>query len=69
MTPMLNFEELKVLVVEDNKPMQVLIKSILNAIRIKNIHLCQDGAEAFKEIGRRYFRGDTNDAPDVDHCR
>ena len=46
----LNFEALNILVVDDNTHMHVVVKAILNAMRIKNIRFSGDAADAFGEM-------------------
>ncbi len=45
-----NFEALNVLVVDDNRHMHQILKSILSAMRIKNVRSAGDAAEAFGEM-------------------
>lgn len=45
-----NLENLNVLLVDDNKYMQRLLKEILRSFRIKNIRSADDGADAIKEM-------------------
>ena len=45
-----NLEELNVLIVEDNKHMQLLLKEILRSFRIRNIRTADDGADGLKEL-------------------
>lgn len=47
-----DFERLSVLVVDDNKHMRNLVKSILHALGIKNVREAADAPEAFKELQR-----------------
>ena len=47
-----NIEHLSVLVVEDNEHMQSLIKEILHTFRIRDIRMCEDGADALLELRR-----------------
>jgi DNA-binding response OmpR family regulator len=51
-----NLERLNFLIVDDNKHMRALVKSILHALGIKNILEAGDGADAFKEL--RHFPAD-----------
>ncbi len=51
-----NLERLNFLIVDDNKHMRALVKSILHALGVKNIVEAQDGADAFKEL--RHFPAD-----------
>ena len=51
-----NLERLNFLVVDDNKHMRALVKSILHALGVKNILEAGDGADAFKEL--RHFPAD-----------
>ncbi|MCG8361253.1 MAG: response regulator [Kiloniellales bacterium] len=45
-----NLEPLKVLIVDDNKHMHQILRSILTAMRIKQIRTVDDAAEAFNEM-------------------
>lgn len=45
-----NLENLNILLVEDNKHMQILIKEILRSFRIKSVRVADDGADAIKEM-------------------
>ena len=45
-----NLEGLNFLIVEDNKHMSALVKSILQALGIKNILEAGDGADTFMEL-------------------
>ena len=45
-----NIENLNILLVEDNKHMQILIKEILRSFRIKSVRVADDGADAIKEM-------------------
>jgi CheY-like chemotaxis protein len=45
-----NFENLNVLVVDDNKHMLSLVETILHAMRVKNVRCVGDAAEAFAEM-------------------
>lgn len=45
-----NLENLNILLVEDNKHMQLLIKEILRSFRIKSVRVADDGADAIKEM-------------------
>ena len=45
-----DLSRLNVLVVDDNKHMIALVKSILHVLRIRNIHEATDGAGAFMEL-------------------
>ena len=47
---------LNVMVVEDNKNMQNLLRAILNALGIRNIREMSTGADAFQEL--RHFEAD-----------
>mgnify|MGYP003388179260 FL=1 len=51
-----NLERLNILVIDDNKHMRALIKSILNALGVRNVLEASDGADAFKEL--RHFPAD-----------
>lgn len=51
-----DFSSLNVMVVEDNKNMQNLLRAILNALGIHNIRELSTGAEAFQEL--RHFDAD-----------
>jgi len=52
MTPKTSYDlsRLNILVVDDNKHMVVLVKSILHALRVRNIREAADGAGAFMEL-------------------
>ncbi len=43
-----DFSKLTVLIAEDTAPMRKLIRNVLEALDIKNIHEAKDGEEAFK---------------------
>ncbi|MBT5296966.1 MAG: response regulator [Rhodospirillaceae bacterium] len=45
-----DLSNLNVLVVEDNKHMQLMLKEILRSFRIKNVRTSDDGADAIKEL-------------------
>jgi len=51
-----NLERLNFLIVDDNKHMRALVKSILHALGSKNVVEASDGADAFKEL--RHFPAD-----------
>ena len=51
-----NLERLNFLIIDDNKHMRALIKSILHALGAKNILDAGDGADAFKQL--RHFPAD-----------
>ncbi|WP_142848579.1 response regulator [Telmatospirillum sp. J64-1] len=51
-----NLERLNFLVVDDNKHMRALVKTILHALGSKNVLEAADGADAFKEL--RHFPAD-----------
>lgn len=51
-----NLSRLNFLVVDDNKHMRALVKSILHALGVKSILEAGDGADAFKEL--RHFPAD-----------
>jgi DNA-binding response OmpR family regulator len=51
-----SLERLNFLVVDDNKHMRALVKTILHAFGSKNVHDASDGADAFKEL--RVFPAD-----------
>jgi len=51
-----NLERLNFLIVDDNKHMRALVKTILHALGSKNCHEAGDGADAFKEL--RHFPAD-----------
>lgn len=51
-----DFGALNVMVVEDNKNMQNLLRAILNALGIRNIREMGSGADAFNEL--RHFEAD-----------
>ena len=45
-----NLSSLNVLIVDDNKHMQLLLKEVLRALGIRTVHTADDGADAFKEM-------------------
>ena len=45
-----NLEALNILVVDDNKHMHMIVKAILNSMRIKNIRFSDNAADAFMEM-------------------
>ncbi len=45
-----NFQNLNVLCVDDDQHMHLIVKTILNAMRIKNIRFCTDAEDAFDLI-------------------
>lgn len=45
-----NLEKLNILIVEDNKHMQILLKEILRSFRINQIRVADDGADGIKEL-------------------
>ena len=47
-----DFTSLNVMVVEDNKNMQKLLRSILHALGVRNVFECSTGLEAFQELQR-----------------
>ncbi len=51
-----NLERLNFLVVDDNKHMRALVKTILHSLGSKNVLEAADGADAFKEL--RHFPAD-----------
>ncbi|MEE8393613.1 MAG: response regulator [Rhodospirillales bacterium] len=51
-----NLERLNFLMVDDNKHMRGLVKTILNALGVRNVIEASDGADAFKEL--RHFPAD-----------
>jgi len=51
-----NLSRLNFLIVDDNKHMRALVKSILHALGVKNVVEASDGADAFKEL--RHFPAD-----------
>ncbi|HYD31255.1 MAG TPA: response regulator, partial [Azospirillaceae bacterium] len=51
-----NLERLNFLVVDDNKHMRALVKTILHALGAKSVLEAADGADAFKEL--RHFPAD-----------
>ncbi len=51
-----NLSRLNFLIVDDNKHMRALVKSILHALGVKSILEAGDGADAFKEL--RHFPAD-----------
>ena len=56
MTENYSFDKLSVLVVDDNKYMLQLMQIILHALRVKNICVAEDVAQALQEL--RYFHAD-----------
>lgn len=54
--PNYNLERLNFLIVDDNKHMRALVKTILHALGAKNCLEALDGADAFKEL--RHFPAD-----------
>src|SRR3546814_16314248 len=50
------FSRLSVLVVDDNQPMRLLLREILEALGMGHVHDCADAAAAFEEARR--FRPD-----------
>lgn len=46
----ISLEALSVLVVDDNKHMHMVVKGILNSMRIKNIRFSDNAADAFTEM-------------------
>lgn len=51
-----NLEDLNVLIVEDNSHMQLILKEILRAFKIRNIRTANDGVDGLKEL--RTFAAD-----------
>ena len=51
-----NIERLNFLIVDDNKHMRLLVKSILNAFGVRNVVEASDGADAFKAL--KHFPAD-----------
>ena len=51
-----NLERLNFLIVDDNKHMRALVKTILHALGVRNVKDAGDGADAFKEL--RHFPAD-----------
>jgi DNA-binding response OmpR family regulator len=51
-----SLERLNFLIVDDNKHMRALVKTILHALGSKNVQEAADGADAFKEL--RHFPAD-----------
>ncbi|MEE8393358.1 MAG: response regulator [Rhodospirillales bacterium] len=51
-----NLEKLNFLVVDDNKHMRVLVRTILNTLGVRNVTEADDGAGAFKEL--QHFHAD-----------
>ena len=49
----LNFEQLTVLVIDDSKPMHAILRTILGAMRIKDVIFCSGGEEAQEELRAR----------------
>jgi CheY-like chemotaxis protein len=47
------FDYLKALVVEDNGHMRALLRSLLQALGMKQIYECADGAKAYEELRER----------------
>ena len=47
-----NLDRLSVLVIDDSQFMRKLVESILHALRVKNVILSADAAEAFVVLGR-----------------
>lgn len=45
-----DFHNLNVLIVDDNKHMRTLIRTVLNALGVWNVHEASDGADALKEL-------------------
>ncbi len=56
MTAEYNIERLNFLIVDDNKHMCLLVKSILNAFGVRNVVEAGDGADAFKAL--KHFSAD-----------
>lgn len=50
------FDNLNVLVLDDNRHMRMLVQSILHSLGVKNIRDASDAAEAFKEL--QHFHAD-----------
>lgn len=48
--PASSYENLRALVVEDNPHMRALLRSLLHAMGIKNVHEASDGENGFKEL-------------------
>ena len=48
--PATSYEHLRALVVEDNPHMRALLRSLLYALGIKNVHEASDGATGFDEL-------------------
>src|ERR1700749_4380304 len=48
-----SYDNLKALIVEDNAHMRVLLRSLLQALGIRNIHESNDGASGFAEVCAR----------------
>lgn len=46
----ISLEALSILVVDDNKHMHMVVKAILNSMRIKNIRFSDNAADAFMEL-------------------
>ncbi|MGB0682993.1 MAG: response regulator [Magnetovibrionaceae bacterium] len=51
-----NLERLNFLIVDDNRHMRALVKTILHALGCKNVVEASDGADAFKEL--KHFAAD-----------
>ncbi len=47
-----NLGKLNVLIVDDNKHVRALVKSILRALGVSNVKATNDGEEALKELQR-----------------
>ncbi len=50
MAPSNSLERLRVLVVDDNKNMQMLIKTILESFQIRSVEAAEDGRSAFQTL-------------------
>ncbi len=46
-----NIERLRFLVVDDNRHMRGLVRSILHAFGTRNVAAAADGADAYKQLG------------------
>ena len=51
--PAASYENLRALVVEDNPHMRTLLRSLLHALGIKNVHEAADGNSGFTELKAR----------------
>ena len=51
-----NLENLTILVIDDSRHMLTIVRNLLNSMRIKNVTMASDAADAFKEL--RHSRPD-----------